>query len=61
MVALQTHRRTEAQWVDLIDRIMALEDENKNQISNERIFKRQVGWLVIQVLLLPDVQKTCGR
>jgi len=41
MVALQTHRRTEAQWVEVIDRVYSLEDENKNQISNEKVFKRQ--------------------
>jgi len=40
-VALTAHKRTEAQWDELINRGYWLEDEVKNSTSNERRFKRQ--------------------
>lgn len=36
---LQTLHRTEAQWADLTNRILELEDVNRNMISNEHFFK----------------------
>jgi len=42
LVALTAHTRTEAQWVDQVDRVYWLEDNHRNNNSNERIFKRQV-------------------
>ena len=42
-------RRTEAQWGELMDRVYALEDQQKNASSNERIYKHQIPievWLV---------------
>jgi len=42
MLALQTHRRTEAQWGQLMDQVYRLEDDSKNHISNEKVFRRQV-------------------
>lgn len=41
VVALTAHRRTEAQWVELVERVYWLEDEDRNWSSNERRFKRQ--------------------
>ena len=35
-------RRTEAQWSELMDRVYALEDQQKNAASNERVYKHQV-------------------
>ena len=46
MLALQTHRRTEAQWGQLMDQVYRLEDDSKNHISNEKVFRRQVVLVV---------------
>jgi len=40
--ALQAHRRTEAQWQELIDRVYSLEDQLKNSSSIHKIFKPQI-------------------
>ena len=46
-------RRTEAQWEDLIDKVFAHEDQNKNSLSTDRSFKHQMPrkvnnkWLII--------------
>jgi len=50
VVALTAHRRTEAQWVALMDRVYWLEDTQKNMGNLDRKFKRQSeapdrGWL----------------
>ena len=50
-------RRTEAQWSELMDRVYALEDQQKNAASNERVYKHQVP---IQVLSSLSVKPT-GR
>ena len=41
--ALQTHKRTEAQWDDLTNRVFELEDINRNMISNEHVFKHTLS------------------
>ena len=35
LVALTAHRRTEAQWVDLMDRVYWLEDTHRNMASTD--------------------------
>merc|ERR1719228_1674629 len=42
LVALTAHYRTEAQWVDQVELVYWLEDNHRNNNSNERNFKRQV-------------------
>jgi len=42
LVALTAHYRTEAQWVEQVERVYWLEDNHRNTSSNERNFKRQV-------------------
>jgi len=43
LVALTAHKRTQAQWGDLVERVLVLEDEFRNLSSNDRTFKRQEG------------------
>lgn len=75
-VRLQSHRRTEAQWSELISRVFWLEDQHRNSLSNERIYKHQLpdqevgGWLRLvyspvvewysQCLLLPLLYKVAA-
>jgi len=52
VVALTAHKRTEAQWSDIMDTVMWLEDDHRNLGSPDRRFKRQVeagdrGWLAL--------------
>jgi len=42
LVALTAHYRTEAQWVEQVDRVYWLEDNHRNTSSNDKIFKHQV-------------------
>ena len=35
LVALTAHRRTEAQWLDLLDRVYWLEDTHRNMASTD--------------------------
>jgi len=42
LVAMTAHTRTEAQWVEQVERVYWLEDNHRNTNSNERTFKRQV-------------------
>ena len=52
-------RRTEAQWVELMDRVYSLEDQQKNAASNERIYRHQLpkkvqwAWYKVGVLYIP--------
>jgi len=50
LVALTAHKRTEAQWVEHIERVLWLEDNQRNLASFDKVFKRQTeppnrGWL----------------
>ena len=50
VVALIAHKRTEAQWVEHIERVLWLEDTQRNMANINRAFKRQTdapdrGWL----------------
>jgi len=50
VVALIAHKRTEAQWVEHIERVLWLEDTQRNMANFDRAFKRQTeapdrGWL----------------
>jgi len=50
VVALIAHKRTEAQWVEHIERVLWLEDTQRNLANFDRAFKRQTeaperGWL----------------